>query len=57
MSKHRFIVRFQKMYAMKTAMGGSTKKKYGIVLKLMCGECSNKPARNLNRDEDLFLDD
>jgi len=57
MSKHRFVVRFQKMYAMKTAMGGSNKKKYGIVLKLMCAECANKPARNLDRHEDLFLDD
>lgn len=57
MTKHRFILRFSKLYAMKTA-SGNTKKKYGIVLKLVSVECSNKNNKGqMDKNADVFLDD
>jgi hypothetical protein len=38
MSKHRMVIHFSKLYAMKTS-SGSDKRKYGIVLKATAVEC------------------
>ena len=41
MTKHRMVINFSKLYAMKTS-SGNEQKKYGIVLKATAIECSNK---------------
>ena len=41
MTKHRFIIEFSRIYAMKTS-AGSEKRKYGVVLKAYAVECANK---------------
>ncbi|MFM7978739.1 MAG: hypothetical protein ACKPKO_05435, partial [Candidatus Fonsibacter sp.] len=41
MTKHRMVINFSKLYAMKTS-SGNEKKKYGAVLKAIAIECSNK---------------
>ena len=38
---HRMVINFSKLYAMRTS-SGNEKKKYGIVLKAIGIECSNK---------------
>jgi hypothetical protein len=56
LTKHRMIVHFSKMYAMKTA-SGSEKRKYGIVLKATAVECTNKNRPAIaNSEMDLFID-
>ncbi|MFM7986362.1 MAG: hypothetical protein ACKPKO_44330, partial [Candidatus Fonsibacter sp.] len=41
MTKHRMVINFSQLYAMKTS-SGTEKKKYGVVLKAIAIECSNK---------------
>ncbi len=55
MTKHRMVINFSKMYAMKTS-SGNEKKKYGIVLKATAIECSNKTAPKSREIIDLFDD-
>ena len=55
MSKHRMVIHFSKLYAMKTS-SGSDKRKYGIVLKATAVECVNKSLPKVDRDADLFSD-
>ena len=55
MSKHRMVIHFSKLYAMKTS-SGSDKRKYGIVLKATAVECVNKALPKADRDADLFSD-
>jgi len=43
MTKHRFIIEFSRIYAMKTS-AGSEKRKYGVVLKAYAVECANKKS-------------
>ena len=43
MTEHRMIIQVQKIYAMKTASGGD-KRKYGVTLKLVAAECTNKES-------------
>ena len=47
MTKHRMVINFSKLYALKTS-SGNEKKKYGVVLKAIAIECTNKtePTRN-----------
>ena len=54
-SKHRLVIRFSKLYAMKTS-SGSDKCKCGIVLKATAVLCVNKPLPRADRDADLFSD-
>ena len=56
LTKHRMIVQFQKLYAMKTS-SGSEKRKYGITLKLVAVECTNKPGHSTEKNSDLFIDE
>ena len=55
MTKHRMIIEVQKLYAMKTTSGGE-KRKYGITVKLVAVECTNRGEVTNNRCIDL-LDD
>ena len=56
MTKHRFIIEFSRIYAMKTS-AGSEKRKYGVVLKAYAVECANKKnAAAEVIDVDLFDD-
>ena len=56
MTKHRFIIEFSRIYAMKTS-AGSEKRKYGVVLKAYAVECANKKnAAAEVLDVDLFDD-
>ena len=55
MTKHRIIIHFSKLYAMKTA-SGNEKKKYGIVLKAFAVECENKALQQIETEEDIFMD-
>jgi len=56
MTKHRFIIEFSRIYAMKTS-AGSEKRKYGVVLKAYAVECTNKKnAAAEVLDVDLFDD-
>ena len=41
MTKHRMVINFSKLYALKTS-SGNEKKKYGVVLKAIAIECTNK---------------
>jgi hypothetical protein len=54
MTKHRMIIEVQKLYAMKTSTGND-KRKYGITVKLVAAECTNKEITN-NPCVDLFDD-
>ena len=56
MATHRPILRFSKLYAMKTA-SGNAKKKSEIMLRLVSVECSNKDKGKMDRNADSFLDD
>ena len=47
MTKHRMVINFSKLYAMKTS-SGNEKKKYGITLKAVAIECSNKTVPKYN---------
>ena len=42
MTKHRIAINFSKLYVMKTSSGNEKKKKYGITLKALAIECTNK---------------
>ena len=55
MTKHRMIIEVQKLYAMKTTSGGE-KRKYGIAVKLVAAECTNRGEVTNNRCIDLFDD-
>ena len=56
MTKHRFIIEFSRIYAMKTS-AGSEKRKYGVVLKAYAVECANKKnAAAEVLDVDVFDD-
>jgi len=55
LTKHRMILEVQKVYAMKTA-AGSEKRKYGVNIKLVAAECTNKPERSNNKCIDFFDD-
>ena len=55
MTKHRMIIEVQKLYAMKTTSGGE-KRKYGITVKLVAAECTNRGEITNNRCVDLFDD-
>ena len=55
MTKHRMILEVQKLYAMKTNSGGD-KRKYGITVKLVAAECTNRAEITNNRCIDLFDD-
>ena len=55
MTKHRVIIEVQKLYAMKTNSGGE-KRKYGITVKLVAAECTNRSKVTNNRCIDLFDD-
>ena len=60
MTKHRFVIHLNRLYAMKNQPSSNEKRKYGIVLKLAAVECTNKtPAggRGANPCVDLFDDD
>jgi hypothetical protein len=56
MTKHRMVIQFSRLYAMKTS-SGSEKKKYGIILKVYAVECTNKtpPPRAEPIMLDLFM--
>ena len=56
MTKHRMVINFQKLYAMKTS-SGMEKKKYGIVLKAVAIECTNKNLPKQIGAIDFFDDD
>ena len=53
MTKHRVVINFSRLYAMKTS-SGHEKKKYGIVLKAIAIECSSKTAPKYEPCVDLF---
>jgi len=55
MTKHRMIIEVQKIYAMKTTSGGE-KRKYGVTVKLVAAECTNRGEVTNNRCVDLFDD-
>ena len=55
MTKHRMITEAQQLYAMKTTSGGE-KRKYGITVKLVAAECTNRGEITNNRCVDLFDD-
>jgi hypothetical protein len=58
LTKHRMVIVFHKLYAMKTT-AGNEKRKYGIILKAVAVECSNKsaPPGLSNNSIDMFIDD
>ena len=56
MTKHRMVIHFCKLYAMKTS-SGNEKKKYGITLKAVAIECTNKTIPKNNPCTVLFDDD
>ena len=55
MTKHRMIIEVQKLYALKTASGGD-KRKYGVTVRLVAVECTNR-AEAANNKCILFFDD
>ena len=55
MTKHRMIIDVQKLYAMKTSPGGD-KRKYGVTVRLVAAECTNR-AEVTNNKCILFFDD
>ena len=48
MTKHRMIIDVQKLYAMKTSSGGD-KRKYGVTVRLVAAECTNRVEITSNR--------
>ena len=56
MTKHRMVINCSKLYAMKTS-SGNKKKKYGITLKAIVIECTNKTVPKFNPCVDFFDDD
>ena len=56
MTKHRIAINFSKLYAMKTSFGNE-KKKYGITLKALAIECTNKTVPKYSPRAVLFDDD
>jgi len=56
LTKHRMVIHFCKLYAMKTS-SGNEKKKYGITLKAVAIECTNKNIPRINPCTVLFDDD
>ena len=56
MTKHRTVINFSKLYAMKTS-SGNEQNKYGIVLKAIAIECSNNTVPNNDPCTVLFDDD
>ena len=56
MTKNRMVINFSKLYAMKTS-SGNEKKKYGITLKAVAIECSNKTGPKYSACVVLFDDD
>ena len=56
MMKHRKVIIFSTLYAMKTS-SGNEKKKYGIVLKAIAIECSNNSVPKYDPCDVLFDDD
>ena len=54
-TKHRMVTEVQKLYAMKTTSGGE-KRKYGITVKLVAAECTNRGEVTNSRCIDLFDD-
>ena len=54
MTKHRMIIDVQKLYAMKTASGGD-KRKYGVTVRLVAAECTNR-AEVTNNKCIMFFD-
>ena len=48
LTKHRMILEFQKLYAMKTS-SGNEKRKYGVTVKLLLVECTNKEEERASR--------
>ena len=56
MTKHRMVINYGKLYAMKTS-SGNEKKKYRIVLKATAIECSNKIVPKYDPCTVLFDDD
>ena len=54
-TKHRLVINFSKLYAMKTSSGNE--KKYEIVLKAIAIECSNKTVPKYAPCVVLFDDD
>jgi hypothetical protein len=55
LTKHRVIFELQKIYAMKNG-SGSEKRKYGLTLKMVVVECTNKHDVTNNKCVDLFDD-
>jgi len=56
MTKHRFIIEFSRIYAMKTS-AGSEKRQYGVVLKADAVDCAKKRSAAAEvLDMDLFDD-
>ncbi len=53
MTKHRMVINFSQLYAVKTC-SGNEKKKYGIVLKAIAIEGSNKAVPKFNHCIDFF---
>ena len=48
LTKHRMILEFQKLYAMKTS-SGKEKRKYGLTVKLLMVECTSREEERVNR--------
>lgn len=48
LTKHRMILEIHKLYAMKTS-SGKDKRKYGLTVKLLLAECTNKNEERVNR--------
>jgi hypothetical protein len=55
MTKHRMVLEVQKLYAMRTNSGGD-KGKYGITVKLVAAECTDRAEITNNRCVDLSDD-
>ena len=55
MTKHRMIIDVQKLYAMKTSSGGD-KRKYGVTVRLVAAECTNRAEITNNKCVDFFDD-
>ena len=56
MTKHRVVINFSKLYAMKMS-SGSEKKKFGIVLQAIAIECSNQTVPKAKPFIEFFDDD
>ena len=55
LTKHRMVIHFSKLYAMKTT-SGTEKRKYGIILKASAVECMNKVQGKVHDNGDPFSD-